>query len=117
MEEKGEITVEEHEHPRRIMKLAKTFLLNRDSLNIIAGTNSSPIATKAAETLTRYGYVTIENIKTLTEVRNDKRFIKLIITIKKTPDFKKIYDENEADTKRKAEEKEKLAKEKTKDGK
>ena len=33
----------------------------------------------------------IENIQTKTEVRMDRRFIKLIITVKKTPDFKKIY--------------------------
>ena len=47
----------------------------------------------------------------------DRRFIKLIITVKKTPDFKKIYDENEAELKKKQEEREQKNKEKTTEGK
>ena len=100
MEEIAELSVEEHDHVRRVMKLAKTFLLTKERLNIISGTNSSPVATRASENLVRFGYVTIENIQTKTEVRMDRRFIKLIITVKKTPDFKKIYDENEIRAKR-----------------
>ena len=117
MEEIAELSVEEHDHVRRVMKLAKTFLLTKERLNIISGTNSSPVATRASENLVRFGYVTIENIQTKTEVRMDRRFIKLIITVKKTPDFKKIYDENEAELKKKQEEREQKNKEKTTDGK
>ena len=103
MEEIGEIRVEEYDHAKKIMYLAKEMLLNKERINIIAGTNSSPIATKAAQNLVRFGYVTFENIQTLTEVKNDRRFIKLILTIKKTSDFKKIYDQNKEDNKKKEE--------------
>ena len=117
MEEIGEIRVEEYDHAKKIMYLAKEMLLNKERINIIAGTNSSPIATKAAQNLVRFGYVIFENIQTLTEVKNDRRFIKLILTIKKTSDFKKIYDQNKEDNKKKEEEREKQQKTTTKDGK
>ena len=110
MEEIGEIRVEEYDHAKKIMYLAKEMLLNKERINIIAGTNSSPIATKSAQNLVRFGYVTYENIQTLTEVKNDRRSIKLIITIKKTSDFKKIYDQNKEDNKKKEQEREELHK-------
>ena len=143
MEAIGELEVKEYDHVKRVMHLAKDLLLSQERLNLIAGTNSSPTATKAAENLyyrdaqvailtyditnsapvatvsaenlVRFGYVTIENIQTLTEVKNDRRFIKLIITIKKTSDFKKIYDANKEEVKKKQEERQ--AKEKTTEGK
>ena len=111
----GELEVKEYDHVKRVMHLAKDLLLSQERLNLIAGTNSSPIATKAAENLVRFGYVTYENIQTLTEVKNDRKFIKLIITIKKTSDFKKIYDANKEEVKKKQEERQ--AKEKTTEGK
>ena len=104
MEEIAELSVEEHDHVRRVMKLAKTFLLTKERLNIISGTNSSPVATRASENLVRFGYVTIENIQTKTEVRMDRRFIKLIITVKKTANFDKLYKENEEERKKREEE-------------
>ena len=95
MEEIPEIKVEEYYYAKKVMHLVKEFLLKQERLNLVAGTNSSPIATRAAETLVKFGYVTFENIQTLTEVRNGKRNIKFIITLKKNIDFKDIYDENE----------------------
>ena len=114
MEGIPEIKVEDFYTTGKVMYLAKEALLKEEKILISASTNSSPLATRAAENLVRFGYVTFEDIKTLTEVRNDKRIIKLLITVKKTSDFKKIYDQNEADNKKKKEEREK---EKTKDGK
>ena len=52
-------------------------------------------------------------IQTLTEIRNNRRAIKLIITLKKTSNFKKLYEENEKFKKEKELEREKEAKEKT----
>ena len=114
MEAIGELEVKEYDHVKRVMHLAKDLLLSQERLNLIAGTNSSPTATKAAENLVRFGYVTYENIQTLTEVKNDRRFIKLIITLKKTSDFQKIYDENKEEIKKKEQEREQQAKEKEK---
>ena len=117
MEGIPEIKVEEFYTTGKVMYLVKEALLKQEKILITAGTNSSPVATRAAENLVRFGYATFEDIKTLTEVRNDRRIIKLIIVLKKTSDFQKVYDQNVADNKKKEEEREKRAKEKTKDGK
>ena len=115
MEEIPELKVEEYYHARKVMHLAKELLLKNEKLNLVSGTNTSPIASRASESLVRFGYVTIENIQTLTEVKNDRRNIKLIITLKKTSDFQKIYDENKEEIKKKEQEREQQAKEKEKE--
>ncbi len=109
-----ELFVSEYESGKKVMYLAKELLIPNEKINIIAGTNSSSIASRAAETLVRLGYVTFDNIQTLTEIRNDRRSIKLIITLKKTANFQKLYDENQQFKKEKEAEREKEAKEKTK---
>ena len=90
-----DLSVSDFDRPKKVVYLAKELLVSNDKINIIATTNSSPIATIASETLSRLGYVTLENIQTLTEIRNDRRIIRLIITLKKTANFKKLYDENQ----------------------
>ena len=109
-----ELFVSEYESGKKVMYLAKELLIPNEKINIISGTNSSSIASRAAETLVRLGYVTFDNIQTLTEIRNDRRSIKLIITLKKTANFQKLYDENQQFKKEKEAEREKEAKEKTK---
>ena len=98
-EEIPELSVDEYDHFKKVMYLSKELLLTKDRINIIAGTNSAPVATRAAQNLVRFGYVNFENIQTLTEVRNNSRFTKLILTIKKTKDFQKLYDKNKEDNK------------------
>ena len=106
-----ELPVGEYEPPKRVMYLAKELLLNNDRINIIASTKSSGVASIASETLSRLGYVTFENVQTLTEVRNDRRSTRLIITLKKTENFKKHYDENQEFKKQKEAERQKEEKE------
>ena len=106
-----ELLVSEYERPKRVMYIAKEMLLSSDRINIIASTKSSGIASIASETLARLGYVVFENVQTLTEVRNDRRSIRLIITLKKTENFKKLYDENQELKKQKEAERKKEEKE------
>ena len=113
-EEIKELIVDEYEHPKKVMYLAKELLISSEKLNLIASTNSSPTATRAAETLVRLGYVTFDNIQTLTEIKNDRRVIRLIITLKKTANFNKLYEENQKYKKEREEEREKESKEATK---
>ena len=109
-----ELHVAEYEHGKKVMYFAKDMLRSSEKLNIVATTKSSAVASRAAETLVRLGYVTFENIQTLTEIKNDRRSIKLIITLKKTSNFQKLYEENEKFKKEKELEREKESKEKTK---
>ena len=108
-----ELQVAEYEHGKKVMYFAKDMLRSSEKLNIVATTKSSAVASRAAETLVRLGYVTFENIQTLTEIKNDRRSIKLIITLKKTSNFQKLYEENEKFKKEKEIEREKESKEKS----
>ena len=101
-----ELPVAEYEHGKKVMYFAKDMLLLNEKLNIVATTKSAPVASRAAETLARLGYVTFDGIQTLTEIKNGRRAIKLIITLKKTPNFKKLYDENQELKKQKEAERE-----------
>ena len=102
-----EFKVEVYDTTKKVMYHIKEILLSTEIINVIAFTDSSPIATRAAESLVRFGYVTYENIQTVTNVNNNRRSIKLIITLKKTANFNKLYEENEKERKKKQEEKEK----------
>ena len=102
-----EYKVEEFDNAKKVMYYVKEILLSTEKINIVAGTKSSAVATRSAETLVRLGYVTFDNVQTLTEVRNDRRNIRLIITLKKTSNFQKLYKENEEEKKKKQAEREK----------
>ena len=52
------------------MYLAKEMLLNTNTINLVATTNSAGLVARSAETLVRLGYVTIENIRTETISQN-----------------------------------------------
>ena len=53
-------------------------------------------------------------MKSIKERKNDHRAIRLIINLKKTGNFKKLYDENQEFKKQKEEEREKESKDKSK---
>ena len=108
-----EYKVEEYDNAKKVMYFVKEILKSSDKINIISGTNSSKVSTRAAETLVRFGYVTFDNIQTLTEVKNDRRVIRLIITLKKTGDFDKLYKKKEEE-KKKSKLKEKITNKKNK---
>ena len=88
----------------KIMYLAKEMLLSSEKINISSTTNSAAIGARAAENLVRFGYVTYENVKTETIIENNRKRIRFLITIKKTPEFEKLYNENAELRKKKDEE-------------
>ena len=102
-----ELRVAEYDHPKKVIYLTKELLLSSEQINLVASTSSAATASRAAETLVRLGYVTYANIQTVTDVKNDRRSTKLIITLKKTNNFEKLYKENEEVRKQKEAEKQK----------
>lgn len=89
-----ELIVTASENNKRIMFLAKEFLLGSEQIDIISGIPGAPIAARAAESLVRLNYVTYENITTDTSIDKGRRRTRFIIRLKKTSDFQKLYDEN-----------------------
>ena len=99
-----ELRVAQYDNARKIMYLAKEMLLSSEKINISSTTNSAGIGARAAETLVRLGYVTYENIMTDTIIENNRKRTRFIVTIKKTPQFEKLYNENRELRKKKEEE-------------
>jgi hypothetical protein len=100
-----ELRVGPEENSKRVMYLAKEFLLNNESIDVVSGTRGAVTVTRACEALRRLNYVTYDAIKTETVVSNDRRRTGLVVRIKKTSQFKKLYEENEANRKQKESEK------------
>lgn len=102
-----ELRVNASENSKRIMYLAKEFLTNSDTLDVVSGTNGAPIAARAAESLVRLKYVTYEDIRTETSITDGRRRTRFVIRLRKTSDFKRLFDENEANRKNAIAEREK----------
>ena len=93
--ERKELRITKLETAKRAMYLIKEFLLNNDYVDINTGTLGSPAAVRASESLVRLGYCFFEKVKTDTTLLNNRRRTKLIIRLRKTQNFKALYDENE----------------------
>jgi hypothetical protein len=100
IDDKKELRVNPNENSKRVMYLIKEYLKTNDSVDLVSGTGGSPVSVRAAESLVRLGYVNYEGIKTDTTLANNRRKTKLIIKLKRTPDFMALYDENEEIRKR-----------------
>ncbi len=95
-----ELRVGQAESNKRIMYLAKEFLLNNEVIDVVAGTNSAEVASRSCEALVRLNYVTYVDLRTETNVVNDQRRTRLVIRLKKTPQFNQLYQENEENKKK-----------------
>ena len=102
-----ELRVSANENSKRVMYLAKEFLVNNDVLDIVTGTQGAPVTARAAESLVRLKYITYENIFTDTSIVEGRRRTKFVIRVRKTSEFGKLYEENEANRKNAIEEREK----------
>ena len=98
--EKKEIKLTSSENSKRAMFLIKEFLLKNVYVDVVSGTSGSPASIRASESLVRLGYVTYEKVKTDTTLLNGRRRTKLIVRLKRTPNFKALYEENEEIRKR-----------------
>jgi hypothetical protein len=101
-----ELRVAAGEDHKRIMYIVKEMLLNRETIDLVAGTAGAPTAIRAAETLARLHYITYADIRTETLIVNDRRRTRVLVTVKKTEQFKQLYEENEANRKKLQEQKE-----------
>ena len=96
-----ELRISSYGSPQKAMYQIKEFLLQKETADISSGTSSSGTAARAIETLKRLGYITVQNVKTLTIVENNHRIIKLVFTVNKTDELQKLYKEHEEARKKK----------------
>jgi len=102
-----DLRVSSYENPKKIMFYIKEFLLKNNKIVVYGSSTAADNCAKACQTLVRFGYVTYTDIKTTTEIENNRRFTYIKITLTKTKDFEKLYKENEEAKKKKEEEKKK----------
>ena len=112
-----EFEIDSRERFSNAMNLAKLFLKSNKKMKLIGKSYNVNQATRVAETLRRIGYVEFDDIKTETVIDNNSRSVRLVITMHNTPDFDKLYKENEEERKKKEEERKKQQDEKTKESK
>ena len=89
---------------RSVVYEAKKLLLEQESIEVYSGTYGAQTVAQACEQLVRLNYVTITDVRSETNIVEGNRRIKFVMGLKKTSDFQKLYDENEANRKAKQEE-------------
>ena len=77
------------------MYIVKQVLKTRDSCDIRARPLAAAQVVRVAEALKRLGYITYEKYFTTTVVDKDRLQRFIIVKVKKTKDFQKLYDQRE----------------------
>ena len=85
------------------MYVVKKVLRTKETVDIKARPSAAAQVVRVAEALKRLGYVTYQKYYTTSVVVNGalQRFI--VVTVKKTPDFNKLYDAREEERTKKIE--------------
>ena len=89
---------------RSVVYEAKKLMLEQDTIEVYSGTYGAQTVAQACEQLVRLNYVTVTDTRSETNIVEGNRRIKFVMGLKKTADFQKLYDENEANRKAKQEE-------------
>ena len=90
-----ELYVRKEDNTKRVIYLVKELLKDGKDLNVVSSHLGAEIVSKVCNALANMNYVTIDNVQTKTEVRNEKRKVSLAIHVTKTSEFDKLYDENQ----------------------
>ena len=89
---------------RSVVYEAKKLMLEQETIEVYSGTYGAQTVAQACEQLVRLNYVTVTDTRSETNIVDGNRRIKFVMGLKKTADFQKLYDENEANRKAKQEE-------------
>ena len=89
-----ELYIKSEDNVKRAIYLIKEFLKDTQTINVVSNHYGALNITKACNALMRMNYITIDNVQTLTVIRNGKRKLNLLIVVSKTKDFEKLYAEN-----------------------
>ena len=90
-----ELYIRREDNTKRSIYLAKEFLQSGNGvLKVMSSHMGAGIVAKVCNALSSMNYVTITNVETETSVKDGRRKVRLIITVTKTKDFEKLYEEN-----------------------
>ncbi len=89
------------------MYVVKQVLKTKDTCDIRARPLGAAQVVRVAEALKRLGYITYEKYFTQTVIDKERLQRFIVVKVKKTKDFQKLYDQREAERAKLIEEKEK----------
>ncbi len=89
------------------MYVVKQALKSRETVDIKARPLGAAQVVRVAEALKRLGYITYQKYYTTTTLQEGKLQRYIVVTVKKTSNFQKLYDEREAERKKLVESREK----------
>lgn len=89
-----ELYVRREDNTKRVIYLVKELLKEGKELNVVSSNIGAEVVSKVCNALQNMNYVTITDIHTQTEVKNEKRKITLSIKVEKTKEFDVLYEEN-----------------------
>ncbi len=92
------------------MYIVKQALQKRQTVDIRARPLGAAQVVRVAEALKRLGYITYQKYYTITQVNEGRLQRYIVVTVKKTKDFDKLYEQREEERKKMIEEKEKAEK-------
>ena len=96
------------------MYIVKQALQSRTTVDIRARPLGAAQVVRVAEALKRLGYITYQKYYTTTVLQDGKLQRYIVVTVKKTDNFQKLYEEREAERKKLVESREKEKKEEKK---
>ena len=90
-----ELYIRREDNTKRSIYLAKEFIKSGNGeLKVMSSHMGAGIVAKVCNALASMNYVTITNVETQTLVQEGRRKIRINITVKKTSEFDKLYEEN-----------------------
>ena len=89
------------------MYIVKQALQSRNTVDIRARPLGAAQVVRVAEALKRLGYITYQKYFTTTVLQEGKLQRYIVVTVKKTDNFQKLYEEREAERKKMVESREK----------
>ena len=103
----SQLFLKQDDNQKRGNYLVREFLKERNEVSVVSNFKGAFLVTRVCNYLAMNNFAEIADIKTYTEVFEDKRRIKFEILLKKSKDFDKVYAENEERKKKLIEEREK----------
>ena len=90
-----EIYIKREDNTKRSIYFVKELLKStNEDVKLMSSHMGAGIVAKVANALSSMNYVTITNVETDTSVKEGRRKVRLIITVRKTSQFDKLYEEN-----------------------
>jgi hypothetical protein len=90
------------------MYVVKQVLKTKEKVDIRARPSAAAQVVRVAEALKRLGYITYLKYQTTTVINQGKLQRFIVVSVKKTPNFQKLFDEREAERTKRLEEQGKL---------